>query len=81
MDLAKHDMTVFYGGRTFAIRAYRGGSSPDDPGWRAVIIENRTPLPREQGGHASPADCFAEAIRFLTADAGAGMGTAAGAGA
>lgn len=67
MDTTKHDMALTYGGRTFAIRAFRNGSGPGDPGWHAIIIENRTPLRHEQGPNLSVAGCFAEAVRFLTA--------------
>ena len=67
MDLTKRDMTVVYRGRTFALRAYRDGVGPAGPGWCPVIIENRTPLRHEQGPSRSPAGCFAEAVRFLTA--------------
>ena len=38
LDLIKRDMTVVYGDRTFALRAYR-----DDQAWHGIIIENRTP--------------------------------------
>ena len=66
MDLAKRDMVLAYGGRTFAVRAYRDGAGADSPGWRSIIIENRTPLMHEQMPAAGPAACFAEAVRFLT---------------
>jgi hypothetical protein len=39
LDLAKRDMTVAYGGRTFALRAYR-----EDGTWHGIIIEDKTPL-------------------------------------
>ncbi len=64
MDLAKHDMTVTYGGRTFAVRAYLEGEGPG-AGWHAVVIENRTPLGHGRAPSPDPAGCFAEAVRFL----------------
>ena len=66
MDLTKREMTVSYGGRTFALRAYRDGDGPDGPGWCPVVIENRTPLRHEAGATPSLAGCFAEAVRFVT---------------
>jgi hypothetical protein len=65
MDLAKRDLSLAFGNRTFSVRAYRDGDGPGGPGWHAVIIEDRTPLHYEQGPHVSAADCFAEAVRFL----------------
>ena len=67
MDLAKHDMAVTYGGRTFAVRAYRDRDGRGGDGWHAVVIENRTPLHHGQGASADAAGCFAEAVRFLAA--------------
>jgi hypothetical protein len=67
MDLTKRDMVLAYEGRTFAVRAYRDGGGPDGGDWHAIVIENRTPLRHEQGPSLSPAGCFAEAVRFLTA--------------
>ena len=77
-DIAKRDMTLTYGGRTVAVRVYRDGSGPDGAAWRAIMIENRTPLRHGQGPSATPAGCFAEAVRFLVVDAEAraGMTTA-----
>ena len=66
MDLTKRDMVIAYEDRTFAVRAYRDGSDPVGRDWHAVVIENRTPLRHEQQGSASPADCFAGAVRFVT---------------
>lgn len=66
MDLTKRDLSLTYGGRTFAVRAYRDGTGPDGPGWCPVIIENRTPLSHEPAPNQSLADCFAEAVRFVT---------------
>ena len=68
MDLAKRDLAVVYGGRSFAVRVYPDGGGADGHAWRAVIIENRTPLDHAHGSHPVPADCFAEAIRSLVAD-------------
>ena len=66
MDTAKRDLVLAYGGRTFAVRAYRDASGDGGPGWRSIIIENRTPLMHEQAPAVGPAACFAEAVRFLT---------------
>ena len=66
MELIKRDMVLAYGGRTFAVRAYRDGSDPVGRDWHTLVIENRTPLRHEQQGSASPADCFAGAVRFVT---------------
>ena len=65
MDLTKRDMTVVFGGRSFAVRAYRDGNGPDGPGWHAVVIENRTPLRHALAPALGPATCFAVAVRFL----------------
>ena len=80
MDAAKRDMTLGYGGRTFAVRAYEDGAAVDGPGWHAIIIENRMPLRHEQAPTAGPAACFAEAVRFLAGvvEEQAGAGPAAG---
>ena len=64
MHLAKHDMTVTYGGRTFAVRAYLAGEG-SQAGWHAVVIENRTPLGHGHAAGLDPAGCFAEAVRFV----------------
>ena len=69
MDIAKRDMTLIYGGRTVVVRVYRSGGAPAEPVWRAVMIENRTPLRHGQGPSPTPEGCFAEAVRFLVADA------------
>ena len=65
MDLAKRDMTLGYGGRTFAVRAYLDGSGPDGPGWHAVVIENRTPLRHGRAPHPTAEGCLAESVRFV----------------
>ena len=74
MDLAKRDMSFAYGGRTFAVRAYEDGRGPDGPGWHTVVIEHRTPVRHGLGPSPSEAECFAAAVRYLTAavDAQAG---------
>ena len=77
VDVAKRDMTLAYGTRTVVVRVYRDGNALPDPVWRAVIIENRTPLRHGQGPSSTPEDCFADAIRFLVADAEARGGIAA----
>lgn len=66
MDLTKRDMTLTYGGRTFAIRAYRDDDGPGGTGWCPVIIENRTPLRHDPGSNPSLAGCFAAAVAFVT---------------
>jgi hypothetical protein len=62
LDLAKRDMTVVYGKRSFALRAYR-----DDGSWHSVITENRTPIHHSLSPAADPATCFAAAVGFLAA--------------
>lgn len=76
VDLAKHDMTVTFAGRTFSLRAYLDGNHPDGPGWYAVVVENRTPLPYEESPATNPADCLAEAVRFVVAFAEASAAVA-----
>lgn len=66
-EYAKRDMVVIYGGRTFALRAYRDGAIAEGPQWRSLIIENRTPLPYESRLAPDPASCLADAVRHLTA--------------
>src|SRR6188472_2581093 len=39
LDLTKRDMTIAYGDRTFALRAYREAGR-----WSSVVIEHKTPL-------------------------------------
>jgi hypothetical protein len=79
MDLTKRDMTLIYGERSFAIRAYREEGGLDAPGWCAIIIENRTPLRHELGRTPSLAECFAGAVGFLTAVVEAQSGVASAA--
>ena len=62
LDLAKRDMTVVYGDRTFALRAYR-----DAQAWHGIIIENRTPIRHGLAPAADPATCFAAAVGFVAA--------------
>jgi hypothetical protein len=62
LDLAKRDMTVIYGERTFALRAYREGGA-----WHGVIIENRTPIGHWLEPAADSASCLAAAVAFVTA--------------
>jgi hypothetical protein len=66
LDRAKQDMTVVYGDRTFALRAYR-----KDREWHGIIIENRTPIHHGLAPAADPATCFAAAVGFLAASVGA----------
>jgi hypothetical protein len=69
---AKRDLTIGYGGRAFAIRAYRDDAVADGPQWRALILERRTPLPYEARVAPDPASCLAEAVRHLIAAVEAG---------
>jgi hypothetical protein len=62
LDLTKRDMTVIYGNRTFALRAYRQAGE-----WHGVIIENQTPLHTWLAPAADPATCFAAAVGFVAA--------------
>jgi hypothetical protein len=79
LDTTKRDLTLAYGGRTFAVRAYRDDSGPDGAGWHALILEHRTPLRHGLGPTADLADCFAEAVRFLTPLVEVASGAAGGA--
>lgn len=62
LDLAKRDMTVTYGGRSFFLRAYREGGT-----WHGVIIENKTPVRNALPPAADAASCFAAAVQFVAA--------------
>jgi hypothetical protein len=62
LDLAKRDMKVVYGERSFALRAYR-----DNREWHGIIIENRTPIHHSLAPAADPATCFAAVVGFLAA--------------
>jgi hypothetical protein len=79
LDTTKRDLTLTYGGRTFAVRAYRDDRGPDGAGWHALILEHRTPLRHGLGPTAGLAGCFAEAVRFLTALVEGASGAAGGA--
>lgn len=61
-DLAKRDMTVTYGNRTFALRAYRDGGA-----WHSVVIENKTPLRNALAPVMDSASCLAAAVHFVAA--------------
>jgi hypothetical protein len=63
----KRDLTVGYAGRTFAIRAYLDDAIAAGPQWRALIIEQRTPLRFDARLAPDPASCLAEAVRQLIA--------------
>lgn len=62
LDFAKRDMTVIYGERTFALRAYR-----QEGAWHGVIIENRTPIGHWLEPAADSATCLAAAVAFVAA--------------
>ena len=62
VERAKRDMTVVYGGRTFAVRAYR-----DRGAWHGIVIENRTPLHTGLHSAADAASCLAAAVGFVAA--------------
>lgn len=61
-DHAKRDMSIGYGNRDFAVRAYR-----DNGAWHGIIVENRTPLRHGMAPAADPAACFAAAIEYVVA--------------
>jgi hypothetical protein len=62
LDLAKRDMTVAYGDRTFVLRAYL-----DDGAWHGIIIENKTPLRNALAPAVDAASCFAASVAFIAA--------------
>jgi hypothetical protein len=62
LDHSKRDMSVGYGDRTFAVRAYRDGGA-----WHGVIVENHTPLRHGIVPAADPAACFAAAVEYVVA--------------
>jgi hypothetical protein len=68
LDLRKRDMTVIYGERTFALRAYR-----QDGAWRGVIIENCTPIPIHLEPTLDSAGYFAAAVAFIAASVDASV--------
>lgn len=55
-------MSVGYGDRTLALRAYRDGGA-----WHGVIVENHTPPRRGMPPAADPAACLAAAVEFVVA--------------
>ena len=67
LDFAKRDMTLGYGDRTFALRAYQ-----NDGAWHGVIIENKTPMQNALPAAADAASCFAAAVQFVAAAVDAG---------
>jgi hypothetical protein len=69
LDLAKRDMTMGYGGRTFVLRAYR-----EDGTWQVVIVERRTPISHWLGPTADSATCLAAAVGFIAATVDAACG-------
>ena len=73
LGLAKRDMTVVYGERSFRLRAYR-----DDGCWHSIIVENRTPMHHSMAPSADPATCFAAAVGFLAATVDAAGGSIGG---
>jgi hypothetical protein len=62
LDLTKRDMTLTYGERTFALRAYR-----EEGVWHSVVIENKTPLRTALAPAADAASCLAAAVQVLAA--------------
>jgi hypothetical protein len=62
LDLPKRDMTVTYGDRSFALRAYRDGGA-----WHGLIIENKTPLRYTLAPTIDAASYFGAAVGFVAA--------------
>src|SRR6476661_3559917 len=60
LDLTKRDMTLTYGERTFALRAYR-----EDGAWHSVVIEHKTPLRTDLTPAADAASCLAAAVQVV----------------
>jgi hypothetical protein len=60
LDFAKRDMTIAYGDRTFALRAYREGGT-----WHGIIIEDKTPLRNTLAPAVDAASCFAAAVQVV----------------
>jgi hypothetical protein len=58
LDLTKRDMTITYGDRTFALRAYREAGR-----WFSVVIENKTPLRLALAPATDAASCLAAAVQ------------------
>jgi hypothetical protein len=67
LDLAKRDLALVLGGRSFTIRAYLDRADPEGPGWHTVIVEHRTPLHHDLSPTADPDACLDSAVRFVTA--------------
>jgi hypothetical protein len=62
LDLTKRDMTLTYGDRTFALRAYR-----DAGRWSSVVIEHKTPLRMALTPATDAASCLAAAVQMVVA--------------
>ena len=60
LDFTKRDMTIAYGGRVFALRAYRHAGA-----WYAVVVEGRTPLHASFAPTVDAAGCFAAAVGLV----------------
>ena len=69
LDLAKRDMTLCYGGRTFVLRAYRENGT-----WQVVIVERRTPISHWLVPTADSPTCLAAAVGFIAATVDAACG-------
>ena len=68
-DRSKRNMSVGYGDRTFALRAYRDGGA-----WHGVIVENHPPLRHSMPPAADPAACLAATVEFVVAVVDASVG-------
>jgi hypothetical protein len=62
LDFPKRGMTIAYGGRVFALRAYR-----HDGAWHGVVVEDRTPLHARFAPAVDAAACFAAAVGLVAA--------------
>lgn len=60
-------MTVAYGDRSFALRAYR-----EEGAWHGLVIENKTPLRTALAPAADAAAWFAAAVHVVAAAVDAG---------
>jgi hypothetical protein len=65
MELAKRDLDLGYGGRTFTVRAYLDEKARSGPGWHSVIVENRSIVQFEQPPTQSADNCLTEAVGFV----------------
>jgi hypothetical protein len=65
MDLAKHDLSVTRGGRTFQVRAYLDNQDPLGAGWHAIVVEHRTPLAHALPVTSDPETCLTAAVSFV----------------